>query len=141
MGHIGIMYREDNVIAFPELQVLTLKANASVFLDESPWGLKLKRQQQIQDEVIGAVESSWRVPEGATRIRKAIIELSRTIQGLRHDDFEDPDVKVLYEKLNGTKLLKKMKILKDEGLDVSVVFCVRWSSDDWIVKESTMRCL
>ncbi|KAF9018076.1 hypothetical protein BDZ89DRAFT_1074200, partial [Hymenopellis radicata] len=144
IGHKGIMYREDNVIAFPELQVLTLKANASVFLDagdQSLWGLKLKRQQHIQDEVIGAVESSWWVPEGAPRIRKARIELSRTIQSLRHDHFEDPDVKVLYEKLKGTKLLKKMKILKDEGLDVSVVFCVQWSSHDWIVKESTMRCL
>ncbi|KAF9018093.1 hypothetical protein BDZ89DRAFT_358514 [Hymenopellis radicata] len=113
MGCNGIM---DNVIAFPELQVLTLKANASIFLDtgiHTLWGL--------EDELIG---------------------LSSTILQCLHDDFEDPDVKVLYEKLKGTKLLKKMKILKDEGLDVSIVFCVRWeSSHAWIVKESTMRCL
>ncbi|KAF9019615.1 hypothetical protein BDZ89DRAFT_1072861 [Hymenopellis radicata] len=136
VGWKGIINREDNVIAFPELQVLTLKANAWVFLDsgvQSLWGLP--HQQHVEDELIGAVESRWRVPDGAVRIRMARIELSMEI------DFEDPVVKVLYEKLKGTKLLKKMKILKDEGLDVSVVLCVRWCYHDLIVKESTMKCL
>ncbi|KAF9022617.1 hypothetical protein BDZ89DRAFT_1070554 [Hymenopellis radicata] len=142
MGRKGIMNREDNVITFPELQVLTLKANAWVFLPVGVQPLSgLMHQQHVEDELIGAVESRWRVPEGAVRIRMARLELSMMIRGLRYDDFEDPVVKVLYEKLKGTKLLKKMKILKDEGLDVSVVVCVRWSYRDLIVKECTMRCL
>ncbi|KAF9018081.1 hypothetical protein BDZ89DRAFT_1074211 [Hymenopellis radicata] len=115
MSRKGIINREDNVITFPELQ-------------------------HVEDELIEAVESRWRVPEGAVRIGMARIALSMKIRGLRYDDFEDPDVKV-YEKLKGTKLLKKMKILKDEGLDVSVVVCVRWSYRDLIVKECTMKCL
>ncbi|KAF9018083.1 hypothetical protein BDZ89DRAFT_1165383 [Hymenopellis radicata] len=139
IGWKGIINREENVIAFPELQVLTLKVNAWGFLDVREQGLSgITLQQHVEDELIGAIESRWRVPEGAVRIRMARIEFSMPIRGLR---YEAPDVKVLYQKLKGSKLLKKMEIFKDEGLDVSVVVCVRWCYHDLIVKESTMKCL
>ncbi|KAF9004919.1 hypothetical protein BDZ89DRAFT_1169080 [Hymenopellis radicata] len=121
---VSIIDREDNVIAFPEVQILTLKADASALLDPLPQNL-------------------WRVPVGAAMLRMARIELSMTIQGSRYDDTVDRDVKVLHEKLKGTELLQKMEILKDEGLDVSITVCVRWPVcyENLIVKESTMRCL
>ncbi|KAF9019617.1 hypothetical protein BDZ89DRAFT_1072866 [Hymenopellis radicata] len=77
MGRKGIINREDNVITFPELQVLTLKANAWVFLDAWVHSLTgLTHQQHVEDELIGAVESRWRVPEGAVRIGMARIAFS-----------------------------------------------------------------
>ncbi|KAF9004912.1 hypothetical protein BDZ89DRAFT_604466 [Hymenopellis radicata] len=161
IGLKGIIDREDNVIAFPEVQILTLKANASL-LDPKPQHLSGPvLQQNVEDELIVAVESRWRVPVGAPMLRMARIELSMTIRGSRYDDTVDRDVKVLHEKLKGTELLQKMEILKDEGLDVSITVCVRWPVyvfcilpfmrvlilfparcyENLIVKESTMRCL
>ncbi|KAF9022582.1 hypothetical protein BDZ89DRAFT_1070517 [Hymenopellis radicata] len=66
-------------------------------------------------------KSRWRVPEGAMRIKTVRIELAVMIHP------EDLDVKKLHAMLGHTELLRRMKIFKDEGLDVSVVVCEHWS--------------
>ncbi|KAF9004913.1 hypothetical protein BDZ89DRAFT_1080305 [Hymenopellis radicata] len=118
------------VVAFPELQMLTLKAEATALLKLLPVWAGLTLQQDVEKVLIRSVESRWRVPEGAMRIKTVRIELAVMIRYDGIVDYEDPedlDVKKLHAMLGHTELLRRMKIFKDEGLDVSVVVCEHWS--------------
>ncbi|KAF8905329.1 hypothetical protein CPB85DRAFT_1315665 [Mucidula mucida] len=127
----GLINREHKLILFPELQVLTLKARASEFHD-SDIPSRYTFQHHVEYELMRIIESLWRVPEGAARIRKTNIELYSTIKHHCYDDFEDPEVKARH---------KWLKAAMMRGLDVSVVFRVCWSYNNMVVKESIMTCL
>ncbi|KAF9022604.1 hypothetical protein BDZ89DRAFT_1115431 [Hymenopellis radicata] len=69
-GLAGIIDRAEGVLAFPELQMLTLRADATAFLNFPFVQHWLTLQQHVENVLIRTVESRWRVPEGTMRIRQ-----------------------------------------------------------------------
>ncbi|KAF9016044.1 hypothetical protein BDZ89DRAFT_416848 [Hymenopellis radicata] len=86
----------DQVIVFPELQVFTVRLSATSFMSLNG---RSSMQMRVEETLIEVVESRWRVGKIKT-------------VGIKEEE--------LHTKLLDTELVKRMRVLKDDGLDVSV---------------------